>query len=178
MSTLVRHIFSAVDEREWKEIKEKILMIFRQFGFEKVIEYKTFEDAGDTGDVEDRGDSLHLLWVLRKGDMDPLMNEIGKVEGIAIVSDYSSDLVTVHVTQNGEFFKIYEGISNWYTPQFSSGTPEEQPSDLAEAKATLGTEDNPEKKIRDMLSKIRQEKLRQAGMQEFPNGYPGDVPRR
>jgi len=178
MSTLVRHIFSAVDEREWKEIKEKILMIFRQFGFEKVIEYKTFEDAGDTGDVEDRGDSLHLLWVLRKGDMDPLMNEIGKVEGIAIVSDYSSDLVTVHVTRNGEFFKIYEGISNWYTPPFSSDTPEEQPSDLAEAKTTLCTEEDTMKKIRDMLSKIRQEKLRQAEIQGFPNEYPGDVPRR
>jgi hypothetical protein len=116
MSTLARHIFTAVDEREWKEIKEKILMIFRQFGFDKVIDYKTFEDAGDTGDVEDRGDSLHLLWVLTKSDMDPLMNEIGKVEGIAIVSQYSCDIVTIHVTRNGEFFKIYKGITDWCTP--------------------------------------------------------------
>ena len=173
MSTLVRHIFTAVDEREWKELKEKILMIFRQFGFEKVIEYKTFEGVGDTGDVEDRGDSLHLLWALREGDISSLMNEIGKVEGIAIVSDYSSDLLTIHVTRNGEFFKIYEGLSNWYT----CGTTEEEPQDLAEAKTTLTTEEDPKKNIKDMLSKLRQEASRN-GIQEFPKEYPGDIPKR
>jgi hypothetical protein len=158
MSTLARHIFRAVDEREWKEIKEKILVIFRQFGFDKVIDYKTIEDAGDDGDIEDRGDSLHFLWVTKMG-IDPLMNEIRKIEGIAILSYYSCDIVTIHVTRNGEFFQIYEGIPEWYAALFTSDTPKEQPPCLAEAKAFPKIEEKPTESAKDLLDKLKPKTL-------------------
>jgi len=73
MSTLVRHIFQCSGWKGVERNKEKILMIFRQFGIRKGNRVQDLWGCGRYWWRRRQGDSLHLLWVLRKGDMDPLM---------------------------------------------------------------------------------------------------------
>jgi len=97
MSTLSTHIFSAVDPKEWKEIKEEILKTFKKHWTRGPLVVKdctkpglSYNDLGDTGEIEDWGNSLAFLWDVGLG-FPEMITKIGTIDGVAMLSSYSND---------------------------------------------------------------------------------------